>query len=33
VLKEAGIDGATLVIAAREDYGENAFIALVDKDL
>jgi voltage-gated potassium channel len=33
VLKEAGIDSATLVIAAREDDGENAFISLVAKDL
>jgi voltage-gated potassium channel len=33
VLKEAGIDAATLVIAARDDDGENAFISLVAKDL
>lgn len=33
VLKEAGIEKATLVIAAREDDGENAFISLVAKDL
>ena len=33
VLKDAGIDSATLVIAAREDDGENAFISLVAKDL
>jgi voltage-gated potassium channel len=33
VLKEAGIESATLVIAAREDDGENAFISLVAKDL
>jgi voltage-gated potassium channel len=33
VLKDAGIDDANLVIAAREDDGENAFIALVAKDL
>jgi voltage-gated potassium channel len=33
VLKEAGIDMATLVIAARDDDGENAFISLVAKDL
>jgi voltage-gated potassium channel len=33
VLKEAGIDNANLIIAAREDDGENAFIALVAKDL
>jgi voltage-gated potassium channel len=33
VLKEAGIDSATLVMAARDDDGENAFIALVAKDL
>jgi voltage-gated potassium channel len=33
VLKDAGIDDATLVIAAREDDGENAFISLVAKDL
>jgi voltage-gated potassium channel len=33
VLLEAGIDSATLVIAAREDDGENAFISLVAKDL
>jgi voltage-gated potassium channel len=33
VLMEAGIDSATLVIAAREDDGENAFISLVAKDL
>jgi voltage-gated potassium channel len=32
VLREAGIDSATLVIAAREDDGENAFISLVAKD-
>ena len=30
---EAGIDRARMVIAAREDDGENAFIALVAKDL
>lgn len=33
VLKEAGIDNAFLVIAARDDDGENAFISLVAKDL
>jgi voltage-gated potassium channel len=33
VLKEAGIEAARMVIAAREDDGENAFIALVAKDL
>jgi len=33
VLKEAGIEQATLVIAARDDDGENAFISLVAKDL
>ncbi len=33
VLKEAGIDSAFLVIAARDDDGENAFISLVAKDL
>jgi voltage-gated potassium channel len=33
VLIDAGIDSATLVIAAREDDGENAFISLVAKDL
>jgi voltage-gated potassium channel len=33
VLQEAGIDNASLVIAAREDDGENAFISLVAKDL
>jgi voltage-gated potassium channel len=33
VLKEAGIESALLVIAAREDDGENAFISLVAKDL
>jgi voltage-gated potassium channel len=33
VLIEAGIGDATLVIAAREDDGENAFISLVAKDL
>jgi voltage-gated potassium channel len=33
VLQEAGIDTASLVIAAREDDGENAFISLVAKDL
>jgi voltage-gated potassium channel len=33
VLREAGIDSATLVIAARDDDGENAFISLVAKDL
>jgi voltage-gated potassium channel len=33
VLKEASIDAARMVIAAREDDGENAFIALVAKDL
>jgi len=33
VLKEAGIDCATLVMAARDDDGENAFISLVAKDL
>jgi len=33
VLKDAGIDRATLVMAARDDDGENAFISLVAKDL
>ncbi len=33
VLKEAGIDSAILVIAARDDDGENAFISMVAKDL
>ncbi len=33
VLREAGIDRARMVIAAREEDGENAFIALVAKDL
>ncbi len=33
VLREAGILHARMVIAARDDDGENAFIALVAKDL
>lgn len=33
VLRQAGIQYANMVIAAREDDGENAFIALVVKDL
>jgi voltage-gated potassium channel len=33
VLREAGIDDAQMVIAARDDDGENAFIALAAKDL
>jgi voltage-gated potassium channel len=33
VLKQAGIQHARMVIAAREDDGENAFIALGAKDL
>ena len=33
VLRQAGIQRARMVIAAREDDGENAFIALVAKDL
>jgi voltage-gated potassium channel len=33
MLREAGIQDARMVIAAREDDGENAFIALVAKDL
>lgn len=33
VLREAGIENAVLVIAARDDDGENAFISLVAKDL
>jgi voltage-gated potassium channel len=33
VLKDANIDSATLVMAARDDDGENAFISLVAKDL
>lgn len=33
VLRQAGIQNARMVIAAREDDGENAFIALVAKDL
>lgn len=33
VLKQAGIEHARMVIAACEDDGENAFIALVAKDL
>lgn len=33
VLRKAGIEQARMVIAAREDDGENAFIALVAKDL
>ena len=33
VLREAGIQHARMVIAAREDDGENAFIALGAKDL
>ncbi len=33
MLRQAGIERARMVIAAREDDGENAFIALVAKDL
>ncbi len=33
MLRQAGIKHARMVIAAREDDGENAFIALVAKDL
>lgn len=33
VLRKAGIQHARMVIAAREDDGENAFISLVAKDL
>lgn len=33
VLRQAGIHQARMVIAARDDDGENAFIALVAKDL
>lgn len=33
VLRQAGIQDARLLIAARDDDGENAFIALVAKDL
>ncbi len=33
VLRQAGIEQARLVIAARDDDGENAFIALGAKDL
>jgi voltage-gated potassium channel len=33
VLKDAGIAGARMVIAAMEDDGDNAFICLVSKDL
>jgi len=33
VLQKAGIQHARMVIAAREDDGENAFISLGDKDL
>lgn len=33
LLRQAGIQRARMVIAAREDDGENAFIALVAKDL
>ena len=33
VLQQVGIQHARMVIAAREDDGENAFIALVAKDL
>ena len=33
VLRQAGIQNARMVIAARDDDGENAFIALVAKDL
>lgn len=33
VLRQAGIQQARMLIAAREDDGENAFIALVAKDL
>ena len=33
VLLRAGVKEARLVIAAREDDGENAFIALVSKDI
>lgn len=33
VLRRAGIERARMVIAAREDDGENAFISLVAKDL
>jgi voltage-gated potassium channel len=33
VLRQVGIQHARMVIAAREDDGENAFIALVAKDL
>jgi voltage-gated potassium channel len=33
VLQEAGIETASMVVAAQEDDGENAFIAMVAKDL
>ncbi|MDE3100537.1 MAG: NAD-binding protein [Verrucomicrobiota bacterium] len=33
ILRQAGIQHARMVIAAREDDGDNAFIALVAKDL
>jgi voltage-gated potassium channel len=33
VLRRAGIERARMVIAARDDDGDNAFIALVAKDL
>ncbi|HTR35767.1 MAG TPA: NAD-binding protein [Bryobacteraceae bacterium] len=33
VLRQAGIENARMVIAAREDDGENAFIVLAAKDL
>lgn len=33
ILKEAGIDWAKMIIAARDDDGENAFISLLAKDL
>ena len=33
VLRQAGIQNARMVVAAREDDGENAFIALVAKDV
>ena len=33
ILKGAAIDSATMIIAARDDDGENAFISLLAKDL
>lgn len=33
ILQKAGIDSANMIIAARDDDGENAFISLLAKDL